>query len=143
MKRDLIIWLLIAVLLGMLVMFALWGCGCFGMKTKEGFEDAAEEAQDTEVVAPVSDLTPQEEELFKDIQSGSLDDSAIQKMIESGKITEQMVEKFLAYLDTQAPEAEVSTAAAAPASKKPAMPKQEEEGFDIEPFVGTVFASAK
>jgi hypothetical protein len=136
MKREALLTLLCAVLFIAVVVMALWGCGCKKKASKEGF--TTKEAAPKEEPA----LSPQEEELFNDIQTGQLNDEDIQKMVESGKITEKMVEKFLAYLDTMAPGDEGKASAPATPTRTPKLPPAE-EGFELEGFTGKAFASVK
>lgn len=138
MKREVVLTILCAVLFAALITFAMFGCGC--TKTKEGFQ-----ATEGEKSKETPSLTPQEEELFQDIQTGNLNDDDIQKLVESGKITEQMVEKFLQYLDNMPDptETEEPGAAAKKSVKKAPIVPTSEEGFDIEAFTGTMYAPAK
>lgn len=136
MKREVVLAILCAVLFATLILFAFFGCGC--KKFQEGFE--------TETKSDTPTLTDQEEELFKDIQSGSLNDGDIQKLVENGKITEEMVEKFLQYLDNM-PEPEGEEPVAKTAIKKgPVVPSKAtipEDGFEVEGFAGTMYAPAR
>lgn len=136
MKRETFLTVLCAVLFAALVTFALFGCGC--KATKEGFE--------TEQAATPT-LTAQEEELFQDIQSGNLNDTDIQKLVEDGKITEQMVEKFLQYLDKMPDPTEEDEPAPAKKTgikKEPVVPKATgDEGFEVEAFTGSMFAPVR
>lgn len=143
MKREIIITFLCAFLLGALIALTMFGCKCNWKKTNETFTgDAEPEKFD-------GTLSPAEEELFKDIQTGQLNDQDIMKMVENGKITEKMVEKFLAYLDSM-PDPDAGAAStkkpevAVPASsskRAPALPKQD-EGFEVEAFTGGMYAFA-
>ena len=130
MNRIIVITALCAFLLGALFVFAFLGCS-FRKPTMESFEDATDEGM----------LSPQEEELFNDIQKGDLNDQDIQKLVEDGKITEKMVEKFLTYLENT-PEPKDGDGKVSTAKKGPVSPKKvEEEAFEVEPFTGNMFAS--
>lgn len=136
MKRETVLMIFCGVLLLALVLLAVFGCKCkcaAAPATTETFEVEEEDVQ----------LTPEEEEMFKNIQTGTLNDQDIQQMVESGKITEKMVEKFLSYLD-KVPE-KGSTHAKQPVKKvgrAVVIGKPETFGEDIEPFTGDMYAPA-
>lgn len=128
---------------------ALFAVTYFGCRCKwEHFEDAAPKVESTSKDAKVDkdmQLSPKEEELFADIQSGKIGDEDIQKLIDKGQITEKMVEKFLAKLDFGGELASfVGTVAkdAQPAATSGPEPEKD-EGFEIEGFEAGSMSPAK
>jgi len=102
-SRERVLAIVCAVLAVTLVVFVMYGCKC----TRENFAAAPTAAAPTKATA--SALTGKEQELFDDLVNNKVDDSAIQKLIKDGFLTEKMVERFLANLP----------AAPAPAAEKP------------------------
>lgn len=137
--REVALIVLCVVLLAVLVYLTFWGCKkCVGDAHKEKFANPDDKT-----------LTKKEEELFEDIRKGKIDDAEIQKLIDGGKITEKMIEKFLANLelkditfdddeDTKGKKAaSASLPAKKPAEAAPSAPAKKvggEEGFEIEGF---------
>jgi hypothetical protein len=146
MNRTFVLSVIIAILLGILVAFAVIGCRC--KMAAEGFEGDVKVETDKPLEEEAAiKMDGEEEELFKDIQDGTLNDDDIQKLVDSGKITEKMVEKFLTFLDnlpSDPADSQSPPAGKAKAKSKAAiLPKETEEGFEVEGFTGSMFARAR
>ena len=132
--------LVLAVALAIVVLMSIFfGC-CF--RFVEKFEDGGAETEEKKGPTP---LSAQEEEMFTNIRNGNLSDKEIQKFISSGALTEQMVERFLEHLDSMPSSSDKEEEPPKKPSKenKPVPPKKTiDEGFDIEGFSGSMYASA-
>jgi hypothetical protein len=149
MQKNVVVSILSIVLLVLVLLTIGYGCSF----KFEGFEDGHEDeeevktAKDTKSVAPAATapaapartgptaLTPSEKEMFENIKNGTLTDKDIQTFIAEGKLTEQMVEKFLEHID--APALATPTKTSTPAPKTPAVV---EEDFEVEGFSGSMYA---
>lgn len=132
--------LIISVTLAILIMMTMIS-GC-SFRVFEGFEDGntaelkKEEKEEASEPVKKQPLTPMEKEMFENIRKGNITDQDIQKFISEGKLTEKMVEKFLENLDAMPlPGAKTTTTPPAKPARAP------EEGFDIEGFTGSQFAT--
>lgn len=100
-----------------LMFFIGWTCNA---STAEGFQGDVDDEEEFEgSVVEQPDLTKSEQELFEDIKKGKLTDAEVQGMVEDGRLTEELVERFLAHLD------------AMPGGKKKGDDKQV-EGFEAD-----------
>lgn len=106
----------------------------------EGFEGSA----DLKDLNPKVELTPTETELFENLVNNAIDDASIKKMIESGQLTDKVVEKFLSKLNIDIPE---DFEDKEKDDGEGFAEEKEEEGFeedkDVEGFTGTCNGFAK
>lgn len=94
-----------AVLVISVFIFTTLGCSCKKLKVSEGFEDASTEVKEPEVVPVAADgvnstMNEKEKELFENLKENKFTDDEINKLVKSGVLTDQLVEKFLEKLQT-------------------------------------------
>ena len=85
-----IVFLISAALVILIVSSICWQCWA---KKHEGFTDGGESAG-----FDLSSLTSSEKELFTKMKDNALDDKEIDKLIGSGALTSEVMEKFLTIL---------------------------------------------
>jgi len=114
MQTNIILWLITIVLLALTVYFLYRGCSCPRL---EGFEN---------VKAGKKELTEDELSLFEDLKADKYSAKEIDDLVTKGVIDQQLVEKFLANIDSfEAVEADDEADADKPKPKpKPAAPKR-------------------
>jgi len=114
MQTNIILWLITIVLLALTVYFLYRGCSCPRL---EGFEN---------VKAGKKELTEDELSLFEDLKADKYSAKEIDDLVTKGVIDQQLVEKFLANIDSfEAVEAVDEADADKPKPKpKPAAPKR-------------------
>jgi hypothetical protein len=133
MKRSILLFALVFMLVGALITFTVCGCRVPKLPFTEGFEDMDTEDKVEEAVqGKQGPMSTTEQEMFDDLFSGKLSDKEVHKLIEDGRLTEKLVEKFLNVLDNM-PGGKDGEKDAKQAVKKPMVA---EEDLDLEPFTG-------
>ena len=81
------------------LLLALIGMVLYSLRSTEGFTGEKEDENVHDDDHNNVKLDKKEEELFEDLRNNKLEDTHVDKLIEEGVLTEELVEKFLAKLD--------------------------------------------
>lgn len=104
-SRETILLIICVVLFLALIFMVVFGCRC---TYAEGFDTGVPKeslkSSDSDS-GNEKQLTKHEQELFNDLKNNNLGDNHVQKLIDQGVLTEELVEKFLAKLDSTNKEA--------------------------------------
>jgi|APGre2960657373_1045057.scaffolds.fasta_scaffold01749_5 hypothetical protein len=111
MQTDIILWIVSIVLLALTVYFLYRGCSCPKL---EAFENAS---------AAKKELTKDELSLFEDLKADKYSAKEIDDLVTKGVIDQQLVEKFLANIDSFEAEAEAEAEAEPDADAEAEKPK--------------------
>lgn len=96
--------LLIGAAVIVMVLLVVTMIGCRRCKKVEGFASDSEESDSTEKEAEdiiTKLLTPKEREMFTKLKGNALDDKEIDRLIGSGALTPELMEKFLDILESK------------------------------------------